>query len=287
MEDLTRKAIETALSSGATYADMRIVEINTQNISTRNGKIRNVSIDKNRGFGVRVLIDGAWGFSSSCEIDPGNIEKVTLEAAKIARASAKLKKKDVKLAPTKPIRGTYRTPLKKNPFEVPLEEKIEVLVDADKRVISQSDLLKLSASSMSSHRENKVFANSEGAYITQEITWCGANSRAVAVGYGEFQDRSFDGRNSRTGGYEVVEEIDLPARAEESGKEALKLLTAKNCPEMTTDVIIGGSQLALQVHESTGHPMELDRALGAEAAYAGTSFLQSISWTSSDTAARR
>lgn len=273
MEDLTQKAIETALSSGATYADMRIVEINSQNISTRNGKLRNVSLGKNAGFGVRVLIDGAWGFSSNCKITPSIIERMTLEAVKIARASAKLKKKDVRLAPAKPIRGTYKTPLQKDPFEVPFEEKIEVLIEADKRVLSQSDLLKVSTSSMRSYRENKIFANSEGSYITQEITWCGANSRAVAVGYGEYQDRSFDGRNSRTGGYEIIEKIDLPEKAEESGKEALKLLTARNCPEGTMDVIIGGSQLALQVHESTGHPMELDRALGAEAAYAGTSFL--------------
>ena len=273
MEDLARRAMETALSSGATYADIRIVEINNQNISSRNGKIRNVSIGKNKGFGVRVLIDGAWGFSSSCDISPNTIEKVTLEAAKIAKASARLKKKDVRLAPAKPIRGTYKTPLKKDPFEVPLKDKIEILIEADKRVISQSNLLKLSTSSMNHYREGKVFANSEGAYITQEITWCSANSRVTAIGYGEYQDRSFDGRNARTGGYEIIEGIDLPARAEESGKEALKLLTAKNCPEMITDVIVGGSQLALQVHESTGHPTELDRALGAEAAMAGTSFL--------------
>lgn len=273
MEDLARKAIERALSSGATYADIRIVEINNQNLATRNGKIRNVSIVNDKGFGVRVLVNGAWGFSSSCEIGPSIIEKVTLEAVKIAKASAKLKKKDVRLTPAKPVKGSYKTPFQKDPFEVPLEEKVKVLIEADKRVISQGDLLKLSTSSMGHHRENKVFANSEGSYITQEITWCGANARAVAVGFGEFQDRSFDGRNARTGGYEIIEEIDLPEKAEESGKEALKLLTAKNCPEMVTDVIIGGSQLALQVHESTGHPMELDRALGAEAAMAGTSFL--------------
>lgn len=273
MEDLAHKAIETALSSGAAYADIRIVELKDDNIITRNGKIRNVNIRESRGFGVRVIVDGAWGFSSNNEVSPSQIEMVTKEAVKIARASAKLKKRDLILAPAKPVRDTYKTPIRRDPFEVPLEEKIESLIEADKRVLSQSELIKVSTSRMRVHREDKVFANSEGSYITQEITWCGANTNAVAVGFGEVQDRSYDGRNFNTGGYEIVEELNLPEKAEKIGEEAFKLLTAKNCPSMTTDVIIGGSQLALQIHESCGHPTELDRALGAEAAYAGTSFL--------------
>ena len=273
MKDLTQKAIDIASSAGATYSDIRIVEINAENLSTRNGKPRNVSIDNTKGFGVRVLYDGAWGFSSSSKLTLDSVKEVTLEALKIARASGKVKKKNVKLSPAKTIEASYKTPLKKDPFKAPLEDKFSLLIEADKRVLAQSNLIRVSSSSMRTHREDKVFANSEGSYITQQITWVGANTRAVAVGHGEFQDRSFDGRNSRTGGYEVIETLDLPEKAEESGAEAVKLLTAKNCQEMVTDLIIGGSQLALQIHESSGHPMELDRALGSEANMAGTSFL--------------
>lgn len=273
MEELTRKAIETALSEGATYADIRIIEITRENITTRNGKVRNVGIGRSKGFGIRVIVDGAWGFSSHYELTPTEIEKVAKEAVKIAKASAKLKKKDVKLAPAKPVRDTYKTPYKKDPFKVPLEEKIKLLIESDKRIMSKGDLIKVATSGMRIYRESKIFANSEGSYITQEITWCGATTRAVAVGYGDVQDRSYDGRNFNTGGYEIIEDANLLEAAEKSGEEAIKLLQAKNCPSMVTDLIIGGSQLALQIHESCGHPTELDRALGAEAAYAGTSFL--------------
>jgi len=273
MEEITSKAIETAISHGATYADIRIVEQTWQTIVTRNAKVRRVNVGSSRGFGIRVIVDGAWGFSSHYEITPTEVEKVAKEAVKIARASAKVKKKDVKLAPVKPVKDTYKTPLIKDPFTIPLEEKIKLLIEADKRILAKGELIKVATSSMRIYRENKIFASSEGSYITQEITWCGATTRAVAVGYGEVQDRSYDGRNFNTGGYEIIEEIDLPEKAEKSGEEAIKLLTAKNCPSMVTDVIIGGSQLALQIHESCGHPTELDRALGAEAAYAGTSFL--------------
>ena len=273
MEELTQKAIETALSEGATYADARIIEIIDENLVTRNAKIRNVSLRGSRGIGIRVIVNGSWGFSSHYETTPTEVEKVAREAVKIAKASAKVKKKDVKLAPVKPVKAEYKTPLKKDPLKIPLEEKIKLLLESDKRAKAVGDLIKVATSRMRIHRENKIFASSEGSYITQEITWCGATQTAIAVGFGDVQDRSFDGRNFNTGGYEIIEEINLPEVSGKSAKEAIMLLKAKNCPTMTTDVIIGGSQLALQIHESCGHPTELDRALGSEAAYAGTSFL--------------
>ncbi|MCS7385277.1 MAG: TldD/PmbA family protein [archaeon GB-1867-005] len=273
MEDLARKAIETALSAGATYADIRIVEQKWENITTRNAKVRVVDAGSSMGFGVRAIADGAWGFASHYELTPTEVVKVALKAVEIARASAKVKKKDVKLAPVKPVRDTYKTPIIKDPFKVPLEDKIELLTESDKRILSKGELIKVATSSMRIYRENKIFSSSEGAFITQEITWCGVTTRAVAVGYGEVQDRSYDGRNFNTGGYEIIEEVNLPEKAEKSGEEAIALLTAKNCPTMITDLIIGGSQLALQIHESCGHPTELDRVLGTEASYAGTSFL--------------
>jgi TldD protein len=273
MEDVIQRALDTALKGGATYADIRIVEITTENIVTRNAKVRNLVVGKSRGMGIRVLYKGAWGFSSNYEVTPTEAERVAKEALKIAKASAMVKKKDVKLAPVKPVKDSYKTPYQKDPFKVPIEEKIKLLIESDKEAMAVGKEIRVASSTMQARRENKIFASSEGAYIIQEITWCGASQTAVAIGYGDMQDRSFDGRNYNTGGYEIIEAINLPEKARESAVEAIKLLQAKNCPSMITDVIIGGSQLALQIHESCGHPTELDRALGAEAAYAGTSFL--------------
>ena len=273
MEDLARKAIEAALSAGASYADIRIVEQKWENIVTRNARVKTVDIGSSKGFGVRVIADGAWGFASHYELTPTEVVKVAEKAVEIAKASAKVKKEDVKLAPIKPVKDTYKTPVLKDPFKVPLEEKIALLIESDRRILAKGELIKVATSTMRIFRENKIFASSEGTFITQEITWCGVTTKAVAVGYGEVQDRSYDGRNFNTGGYEIIEEVNLPEKAEKSGEEAIALLTAKNCPSMITDVIIGGSQLALQIHESCGHPTELDRVLGTEASYAGTSFL--------------
>ena len=273
MEDLAKLAIETALKSGATYADIRFVTQNWETIVTRNAKIRRIDIGSSKGFGIRVIVNGAWGFASHHEINRDTIIEVAKRAVEIARASSMVKREDVKLAPLKPVRDKYETPLIKDPFKIPIEDKLELLIESDKRILAKGDLIKVATSMMRIFRENKVFANSEGSYIEQVITWCGVSTRALAVGYGEVQDRSYDGRNFNTGGYEIIEEVNLPERAEKSGEEAIKLLTAKNCPSMITDLIIGGSQLALQIHESCGHPSELDRVFGTEASYAGTSFL--------------
>ncbi len=273
MEDIAKLAIEEALKAGATYADIRIITQRWERIITRNGRIRELNVGSSRGFGVRVIADGAWGFASHHEVSPNEVVKVARRAVEIAKASAMVKKEDVKLAPVKPVRDKYETPVVKDPFKVPIEEKISLLTECDKRIMSKGELIKVATSMMRIFREHKVFASSEGSYIEQTITWCGATTRAIAVGYGEVQDRSFDGRNFNTGGYEIIEEVYLPEKAEEISEEAIKLLTAKNCPSMVTDLIIGGSQLALQIHESCGHPSELDRVLGTEASYAGTSFL--------------
>ncbi|MEM3393625.1 MAG: DNA gyrase modulator, partial [Candidatus Methanomethylicia archaeon] len=228
MEEVINKALETALANGATYADVRIVEIITENIVTRNAKIRNLVLGRSKGIGVRALVKGAWGFHSTYEVTPTEAEKVAKEAVKIARASAMVKKKDVKLAPVKPVKDSYKTPYIKDPFQVPLEEKIKLLIESDKRAMAVGGEIKVASSTMQARREKKIFASSEGAYITQEITWCGASQTAVAIGYGDMQDRSFDGRNYNTGGYEIIEAVNLPEKAEESGKEAIQLLKARN-----------------------------------------------------------
>ena len=269
-------ALDAAMKGGATYADVRMVEIVRERILVRKGKVRYISSDESKGLGVRAIADGAWGFSSSYRVDRGEVKGTAEMAVKIARASAKVKKKDVGLVPAQVTRDKYRTPFKVDPFEVPLDRKLELLLGCDKTMREQSDLIKVSTGQMVSHKENKAFASSEGSYIEQNTLWCGAGISATAVGNGEVQIRSYPGSfggDFSSRGYEFVDELRLDEHAEECGKEAVALLGAKSCPSGVKDVIIGGNQLALQIHESCGHPSELDRVLGTEASYAGTSFL--------------
>ncbi len=170
---------------------------------------------------------------------------------------------------------TYRTPYQIDPFSVPLEEKIGLLLAADEAMRRVSGV-RASRRAIVCWRENKVFASTEGSYIEQEITEVGGGIVAYAVDEHEMQQRSYPnsfGCDQRTGGWEIVLEMDLPGNAERIAQEAVALLTADPCPAMETTLILGPAQLALQVHESCGHPTELDRVFGSEAAYAGTSFL--------------
>ncbi len=283
MRELTDRALNVAEVKGATYADVRIVRRENQGIVVKNGKVEGLSQDENQGFGVRVILNGAWGFASSSLLSLEEVERVTALAVEIARASALVKTKlevggwklEVGIGPPIVYVDTYRTPVKIDPFQVTMEKKIELLMAADAEmrlakgvVVAQSNLRFI--------RERKVFASSEGSFIEQEIIESGGGLEATAVGEGEVQKRSYPnsfGRHQGTAGYELIEELDLVGNAQRVGEEAVALLTAPQCPSLVTTIILGATQLALQVHESCGHPIELDRVFGTEASYAGTSFL--------------
>lgn len=275
--DLGKKAINEALKLGASYADVRIGEIFDENLTVRRGVPEEVSLLYSRGMGIRVIVRGAWGFAGSIDLKSEGIAETAQKAVSVALASSKLKKKNIKLAAiAKSRKDEYSTPMKKDPFEVPLEDKVDVLLSAERTLAEQSPLIKSSSTFFRAFRENKLFMSNEGTEITQQITFCGGGLLCVAVRNSEVQRRSYPCSfrgNYSTAGYEFFESLALVEHAKETGLEAVRLLDAAKCPSEKTDLIITGEQLELQIHESCGHPTELDRALGMEADYAGTSFL--------------
>lgn len=275
MKELTDRALNAAQMQNASYADIRIVSSQTQTIAVKNGTVEALQITEEQGFGVRVIVDGAWGFASSARLELAEVERVTALAVQIARASALVKGEDVNLGPPEMHVATYRTPVQIDPFAVPLEEKIGLLLAADQEMRRES-AVKVAQGNMQFVRERKTFASSEGSYIEQETIESGCGLEAIAVSESEVQQRSYPNsfeRHQGTAGYELVQAMDLVGNAPRVGAEAVALLSAPQCPSAVTTLILGATQLALQVHESCGHPIELDRVFGTEAAYAGTSFL--------------
>jgi TldD protein len=268
--------LEEAKKSGASYADIRIAEILNENLTVKNGEPETINLSEEKGFGVRLIVNGGWGFASSVDINKDEIKKIVKKAVSIAKASASLKKREAVLVSEKAKKGKYATNFKKDPFKVPLEQKLDVLTHAGRIVKEQSELIKASYANYRGFRENKLFMSSEGAEIDQQITWCGGGLSAIAVKGGEMQSRSYPSPfrgDFSTRGYEFFESLALEDHAKEVGQDLLMLFEAEKCPSGDMDLIIYGDQLALQIHESCGHPTELDRALGMEADYAGTSFL--------------
>jgi len=275
LKDWLRGAVQEATRLGASYADIRLVNILTETIQVKNGTVEAITSRETMGFGIRVIANGSWGFAGSSVVQEGEMRRVAGLAVQIAKASSTLKKEDVVLAPTDIERGSYTTPIKQDPFEVSLKSKLGLLLEAD-GILRRKEGVKISEANMRFFRTEKVFVSSEGAEIDQLIFESGGGIAATAIEGDEMQVRSYPNSfrgNYGTAGYEFIEALDLVGNAPRVADEAVALLSAKECPSTTTTLIIGGSQLALQVHESCGHPIELDRVFGMEASYAGTSFL--------------
>ena len=276
MDDLLARALDTAAARGAGYADARLVETAQERYSVRNGAAEVISADQSAGLGVRVTAGGAWGFASTSDLTPGAVDRAAALAVEIARASATSGGPPVQLGPPVTSRGVYATPIEIDPFAIAPEDKLALLLETDARM-GRVRGLSARHCNLIFIRERKSFANSEGAYVQQTIYEAGGGMQATAVGGGEVQRRSYPqsmGRQQGCSGWEYVRAMDLPGNAERVADEAVALLTADRCPaDLVTTLIIGGSQVGLQIHESCGHAIELDRVLGSEAAYAGTSFL--------------
>jgi TldD protein len=275
LKELANRALNLAQTKGATYADIRVLYTETQSIQVKNGVAEAISLGDTQGFGVRVIADGCWGFASSARLESGTIDHVVALAIDIAKASALVRNGSVDLGPPETHVATYRTPLKVDPFQVPLDEKIDLLLVCDE-AMRRTKGVAVAEGNMVFLRQDQLFASTEGSVIEQQITETGVGLVATAVGEDEVQKRSYPNsfsRNQGTSGYEFIEKYDLPGNAERLGEEAVALLSARQCPSEVTTLILGPTQLALQVHESCGHPTELDRVLGTEASYAGTSFL--------------
>ena len=274
--ELAARALDTARVRGATYADARFVHREVEEAHVRNGHLEALSRHDAAGLSVRAVADGAWGFAASQVLTAAEVDRLAGLAGAIARASALVKVADVRLAPVAPVTATYRTPVEIDPFTVPLGERVGLLLQADQAMRTVAGL-RTTRASFEAWRETKHFASTEGARIDQVLVETGCGIEAEAVGHGEMQRRSYPNsgaRHQNTGGWEFVLRQDLVEHAPRIAEEAVALLTAKPCPrDVRTTVVLAGNQLALQVHESCGHPIELDRALGSEAAFAGTSFL--------------
>jgi TldD protein len=274
MNELAEHAVGTARTKGADYADVRIIDTRRQTLRVRNGRITNMDLSGDLGFGVRVLVDGAWGFAASNRVEKSEIERVAAEAVRIAKASGSLPRGRVTLAPEAPVRDRWATPILIDPFTVSDERKLEILFAADE-ALRTDDRIKVAMTSMTFGRERQWLATSEGTFVDQTLMSSGAGMSATAVEKGETQVRSYPnshGGQNASLGWELVESFDLPGNADRVREEAVALLSAKPCPSGKKDLILGGTQLFLQIHESVGHATELDRVLGYEEDFAGRSF---------------
>jgi TldD protein len=275
MKQLALEALDAALQPGVGYADARAVESWERDLSTKNGKPGQVSSSESAGLGIRVLANGCWGFAATDDLSKAGVESAARLAVAIARASGLAKKRDVVLAPEDKYEATWVSPCRIDPFTVPVEDQLSLLMSIDGE-LRRNSAVTLAQTSMTFHRERQVFVSSLGSVIDQTRTFSGAGFEAVSFRESEIQKRSYPnsfGGQHQLKGYELIHELALLNHAPRVAEEAAALHSADQCPEGRFDLILDSSQIGLQVHESIGHPIELDRVLGSEANYAGMSFL--------------
>ena len=275
MQDIIKNVLDSLKFKGTEYASARVMGDESQYISVKNGIVEALEQSSSYGFGVMVLYKGSWGFASSYDLAPKNIERIAMKALEVAKASSLVKKEKIVLSSLDKIVASYKTPYITDPFSVPVNEKLKVLLETDKLIKSVKGV-SISFGHFRAYRKNILFMSTDGSIIDQEITECGGGIEAMAIDGDEVQNRSYPnshGGQMGTGGYEIFESLGLVGEAIRIGEEAVALLSAPQCPAETTTLILDPTQMALQVHESCGHAVELDRALGMEASYAGTSFL--------------
>jgi TldD protein len=275
MQDVASWALNVAALRGASYADARIADDRHRALSTKNGKIGSASDSESLGIGVRVIADGAWGFAASDDLSRPAVETTAARAVEIAKASARVKQHDVWLAREKTHRAEWTTPFQIDPFTTSVEQNLDLLLKIDSELRSVAGVT-LAETNMNFRREEQWFVSSEGSNIHQTKYTTGVGYAAFAFAGSEIQKRSYPnsyGGQWQNRGYELINELKLVENARRVGEEAVALLKADQCPQGTFDIILDSSQLGLQIHESIGHPIELDRVLGMEANFAGTSFL--------------
>lgn len=278
LKTLTALALDTATMKGAQYADIRIGRYRNQSITTREDRVLNISDSESYGFGIRVLVDGTWGFASSSNVTKDEIAKVAAMAVAVAQANKKLQKVPVQLAPVSAYTDTWKTPMKKNPFDVPIKEKVDFLLALNREALKVKGT-SFCNSSMFFAMEHKVFASTEGSYIEQEILREDpvASVTSVDKTTGRFESReSYAAPLSK--GYEYIEEYPWVDEIRQAAEDAVAKHSAKSVEPGKHDLILHPTHLWLTIHESVGHPTELDRVLGYEANYAGTSFLTLDKW---------
>jgi TldD protein len=275
MRDFANWALDTAKVCGATYADARVMDIRLRDLSTKNGQVGTLSESESYGIGIRVIAQGSWGFASTDRLTWEGIAACAAQAVSIAKASALAKLHNVEMVPVAAYQDTWQNPYVKDPFQIPIERQLDLLLAAD-REMSRVKGITVSEASMTLRRIEQFFASSIGSAIHQIKMQSGAGICATAFQGNEIQKRSYPnsfGGQHMLSGYELVESLDLVRNAPRVAEEAVALHSAAPSPAGPHTLILDSSQLGLQIHESIGHPIELDRVLGMEANFAGMSFL--------------
>jgi TldD protein len=282
LEKLGAAAMEKARALGAAYADIRINRYRTQNVLLRSapdwtsGVINNVpsvTDEESFGFGVRVIHSGAWGFAASAVVDTDTIARMTAEAVSIAKAHARLLKEPVRLAKAPAAKDTYSTPLEKNPFDVGVAEKLALLEAASDEVRKVAGVFSVTGF-VEQRLEERFFMSTEGSVLRQTIVQVAPEYTATARDLKTRKSKTRTYRpNAVCGGYESVVKAGLVENARRVGEEVVNHLKAPSVSPGRKDLVLLPPHLALTIHESIGHSTELDRALGYEANFAGTSFL--------------
>jgi TldD protein len=270
IESVLARALDAAKAAGATYADARIVRRRSERVATREDHITGVSSSETYGIGIRVIADGAWGFAATPSVTGPAAEETARRAVAIARAAKPMMKRPVTLAAAPVVTGSWKTKLEIDPFAVPLADKAEYLL-ALWPLVKDVKYVKFANGSIDSSLEHKFFASSEGSFFEQTQTRIAPSFSVTAVDAGQFESRVSE-VPPRQAGYEYVTSSPLKALARKIAEDAVEKLKSPSVTAGKRDLILAPSNLWLTIHESVGHPLELDRAVGLEANYAGTSF---------------
>jgi TldD protein len=269
--ELANEALNVARSGGASYADVRVGRYRRQTIQTRERQVSAVADEESYGLGIRTLVDGCWGFAATSTISRTGVQAAARDAITLSRAARTIRRRPVELAPSTPVTGTWITPVQRDPIDVPLEEKIALLLGANEAALRVKNV-RFVSSGFQLLREVKTLVTSEGTNVTQTFIRVGPYFSATAIATGDFQ--SYEEELAPRGqGWEYIESLNMRANAERWASIAAEKLSAKSVEAGQYDLILDPTNLWLTIHESIGHPTELDRAVGQEANYAGTSFI--------------
>src|SRR5947207_6281057 len=271
MWDLCTNALDTARLRGAAYGDVRVMHLRQRDLTTKNGQVGTLSQSESIGIGIRVLASGAWGFASTDKLTRDGVAACAAQAVSIAKASALAKRGDVEMVPEDSYIDSWQAPLRKDPFEIPLEAQLDLLLKADAAMHSVKGIT-LTETGMQFRKIDCWYASSIGSRIHQRKVVSGAGIAATSFKGSAIQKRSYPnsfGGQYQLAGYELIESLELLRHAPRVAEESVALHSAARCPEKTGTLLLDGSQLGLQIHESVGHPIELDRVLGQEANFAG------------------
>jgi len=271
VDDLAMEALNAAKAAGATYADVRIGRYRRQSINTREHQVTGVSDGESYGIGIRTLVGGAWGFAATATMTPAGVQQAAQQAARLSRAAKTVQRKPVELAPAAAVKGTWRTPVTRDPIDVPIEEKVALLLSANEAAMKVPKV-RFAQSGLQLLREEKTLATTDGTLVTQTFIRVGPSFTVTAIGDGDFQSYNEE-LAPRGSGWEYIQSLDMPGNGERWGSLAAEKLTARSVDVGRYDLILHPTNLWLTIHESIGHPTELDRAMGYEANFAGTSFV--------------